>query len=171
MSVFILQMIIIMFTGKRIRERSHVPSEAKQSSHENYMGVIANFTWLLAIGYSIFLPLLFGTIWFYIGATVFIFGTLLLSFATFSFITAPLDQLIQKGVYAISRHPMYLATFLICLGTGIATASWILTMFSVIIAICLRYEAGIEERYCQKIYRDRYKEYMEKVPRWLGIPK
>ena len=171
MSVFILQMIVIMFADHRNRKQSHVPNDARQKSFENSIGIIANFAWLSALGYSIFLPLLFGTLWFYIGFFVFIFGTLLLSFATYSFITTPIDQLIQKGVYAISRHPMYLATFLICLGSGIATASWILIMLSVIIAICFNFEASLEERYCQEVYRDLYKEYMDKVPRWLGMPK
>ena len=171
MSVFILQMIVIMFTDKSIRERSHVPKDARQTSLEIGIGYFANIVWLLALGYSVFLPLLFGTLWFYVGFSVFIFGTLLLSFATYSFISAPIDQLIQKGVYSLSRHPMYLATFLICLGSGIATASFILIMLSIIIFICFNYESRIEERYCQKMYRDPYNEYMNRVPRWLGIPK
>jgi protein-S-isoprenylcysteine O-methyltransferase Ste14 len=160
-----------MFTDKSIRERSHVPKDARQTSLEKSIGFMANIVWLLALGYSVFLPLLFGTLWFYVGFSVFIFGTLLLSFSTYSFITTPIDQLIQKGVYSLSRHPMYLATFLICLGSGIATASWILIMLSIIMVICFNYESRIEERYCQKMYRDLYNEYMNRVPRWLGIPK
>ena len=171
MSVFIIQMIVIMFADKRIRQRSHVPNDARQTVLEKSIGSIANFAWLLALGYSIFLPLILGTIWFYIGFSVFVFGALLLSFATYSFITTPIDQLIQKGVYSFSRHPMYLATFLICLGTGISTASWILVLLSVIIAICFNIEASLEERCCLKMYRDLYEEYMDKVPRWLGMPK
>ena len=170
MSVFILQMIVIMFADKRVSKRSHVPKDARQTSLEKSIGFIATIAWLLALGYSIFLPLLLGTIWFYIGFSIFIFGTLLLSFATYSFITAQIDQVIQKGVYTFSRHPMYLAIFLICIGSGIATASWVLIILSVIIAICFSYEARLEERYCQKIYGDLYKKYMDKVPRWLGMP-
>ena len=171
MSVFIFQMIIIMFHNKRIMKRSHIPSDERQTSFENYMGIITTFAWLLALGYSIFLPLLCGTMWFYVGLIVFILGTLLLSFASYSFITTRMDQLIQKGVYSFSRHPMYLATSLICLGSGIAAASWILIILSVIIAICLNYEASIEERYCQKLYSDLYIKYIYRVPRWLGLPK
>ena len=171
MIVFIIQMIVVMFSNKRVRQRSHVPNDARQTVLEKSIGPIANFAWLLALGYSIFLPLILGTIWFYIGFFVFICGTLLLSFATYSFIITPTDQLIQEGVYAFSRHPMYLATFFICLGTGIATASWILILLSIIIAICLKFEASLEERYCRNIYGDVYEEYMEKVPRWFGISK
>jgi len=28
-----------------------------------------------------------------------------------------------------------------------------------------------EERFCLKQYGDTYREYMNKTPRWLGIPK
>ena len=171
MSVFILQMIILTFANKHIRKRSHVPKDARRTILEKYIGVIANFIWLLALGYSIFLPLLLETIWFYIGFSVFICGVFLLSFATLNFITTPVDQLIKKGVYKFSRHPMYLATFLICLGTCIATASWIFILLSVIIVVCFHYEALLEERYCLNKYKDLYTEYMNSVPRWLGIPK
>ncbi|MCW8824337.1 MAG: isoprenylcysteine carboxylmethyltransferase family protein [Ignavibacteriaceae bacterium] len=171
MSVFILQMMLIIFVDKRIWKRSHIPNHFRQTPFDKYISVIANIVWLLSLGYSIFLPLLFGTTLFYIGFSVFIIGVLLLSLATFSFMTTPIDQLIQKGVYALSRHPMYLATSLICIGTGIATASLIFILLSVIISICFHYEALLEEKYCLSKYQDLYTEYMNRVPRWFRIPK
>lgn len=171
MSVFILQMIVVMFADKDIRERSHVPKEVRRTISDKYIGTIANLFWLIALYYSVFLPLLFGTIWFYTGFSVFICDLFLLLFATSNFMTTPVDQLIQKGVYKFSRHPMYLSTFLICLGTGIATASWIFIFLSVIIAVCFHYKALLEERYCLNKYKDLYIEYMNSVPRWLGVPK
>jgi len=171
MSVFIFQMALITFSGKRVKERTHVPNDARRTKFEKYTGIIGNFFWLLALVYSIFLPLLFDTIWFYLGFCIFIIGLLLLLLATINFMTTTVDQLIQEGVYTISRHPMYLATFLICLGTGIATASWIFIVLSLILAVCFHYEALIEERYCLEKYKELYCEYMKRVPRWIGIPK
>lgn len=171
MSVFILQMIIMAFAGKDIMKRSHILKEMRRTIFEKYIGIFSNFFWLIALGYSVFLPILFGTIWFYIGFSVFIFGVLLLVLATENFITTPIDQLIQKGVYRFSRHPMYLATLLICLGTGIAAASWIFIFLSTIIFVCFYYEAIVEEKCCFNDYKDLYKEYMKRVPMWLGIPK
>ena len=171
MSVFILQMILIFSIDKRITKRSHIPNDFRQTLIEKFIGVIANLVWLLAFGYSIFLPLLFRTIWFYIGFSLFIIGVLLLSFATFSFMTTPIDQLIQKGVYTFSRHPMYLATSLICIATGIATASLIFILLSIVISICFHYEALLEEKYCLTKYQRHYTDYMNRVPRWFGMPK
>ena len=112
MSVFFLQMIAILFVDKRIREKSHVPIDARRNRFEKYVGIIGNFIWLLAMGYSVFLPLQPGTIWFYVGLSIFIIGLVLMAIATVNFITTPVDLLITKGTYQLSRHPMYLATFL-----------------------------------------------------------
>ena len=171
MSVFILQMIVIMFMDKRVRERTHVPDSVRKKGIERYISIVANFVWLLAMVYSVFLPLLFKTIWFYTGFSVFILGVLILAWATVNFITTTVDQVIVNGVYQFSRHPMYLATSLICLGTGIATASSIFILITIIMAVCFHYEARLEERYCLNMYKNLYREYLNRVPMWFGLPK
>jgi protein-S-isoprenylcysteine O-methyltransferase Ste14 len=171
MSVFILQMLVIMAAGRRVMERSHIPKEVKRNRIEKYTGAIANLVWFIALGYSIFLPLQLGTIWFYAGMIVFIIGTLLLTIATYNFIAAASDQPIKNGVYKFSRHPMYLATSLICLGSGIASVSIVFLTLSIIMILCFYKEALLEEMYCLNKYGDSYKEYISKVPRWIGIRK
>jgi len=171
MSVFLTQMLVIMFADKRIRERTHVPIDARRNKLEKYAGIMGNFIWLFAMGYSIFLPLQPGTTWFYVGLSVFIIGLIVLTVATFNFITTPPDLLIKKGLYQFSRHPMYLATFFICLGSGIAAVSWLFIFLSVMMALCFYQEALIEERYCLDKYGSAYQVYLNSVPRWLGVPK
>ena len=170
MSVFLLQMLVMMFAGKRIRERSHIPEDARRSNFEKYISIAGNLVWLAALVYSVFLPLQPGTIWFYSGLLLFIVGMIIMTVATFNFINTPVDQLITKGIYQFSRHPMYLATFFICLGTGIAALSWLFILLSLIMIYCFHQEALIEEKYCLKNYSN-YREYMTRVPRWLGVPK
>jgi protein-S-isoprenylcysteine O-methyltransferase Ste14 len=171
MSVFLLQMIPMLFTEKHIREKSHVPVEARRNKSDKYAGITGNIVWLLALAYSVFLPLQPGTYWFNIGLAVFIAGLIFLATATVNFITTPADQLITRGIYQLSRHPMYLATFLICLGTGIATISWLFIMLSLMMILCFNQEALIEERYCLDKYGSAYQEYMKRVPRWFNVPK
>lgn len=171
MSFFLLQMLAILLVDKRVWERSHIPTEAKRNKLERHVGIIANLIWLVALGYSIFLPLQLGTTWFYIGLFVFIIGLILMSLATFNFIVTPADQLITKGAYQFSRHPMYAATFFICLGAGIASGSWLFIFFSIIMALCLYQEALIEERYCLNKYDNAYNNYVNRTPRWIGVPK
>jgi len=160
----------IQFVGKRLRKRSYIPKEARLNRLERYVGIIGNLIWLLALGYSVFLPLQLGTTWFYIGLSIFVIGLILMTITTFNFITTHTDQLITQGAYNFSRHPMYLATFFICLGSGIAAVSWLLIFFRIIIAFCFYKEALIEERYCLNEYGSAYQEYLNNVPRWFGVP-
>ena len=169
MGVFILQMLVIMFADKKVQKRTHIPPETRRNQFERSVSVIANILWFFALIYSVFLPLQLNTIWFYIGLVVVVIGVIILAAATMSFMTTPVNELITKGIYQFSRHPMYLSTFFICLGTGIATASWIFTLLSLLIAFCFRWEAHIEERICFEQYGNDYREYMDKVPRWFGF--
>jgi protein-S-isoprenylcysteine O-methyltransferase Ste14 len=171
MSIFVLQMLVIQFVGKNVRERSHIPNEVRRNRLERYTGISANILWLLALGYSIFLPFQLETIWFYFGLFIFIVGAILMIIATLSFITTASEQLITRGVYRFSRHPMYLAILLICLGAGIATLSLLFVFISIIMAFCLHKEALIEERYCLSKYGRAYQGYQNNVPRWIGLRK
>jgi protein-S-isoprenylcysteine O-methyltransferase Ste14 len=171
MSVFLLQMLAIAVIDKRVWEKSHIPADARRNKFERYISIIGNLLWLLAMGYSVFLPLQLGTIWFPIGLSVFIIGLALMVIATFNFIAAAGDQLITKGAYKFSRHPMYLATIFICLGSGIAAVSLLFIFLSIIMAFCFYQEALVEERSCLHRYGNAYKEYTKITPRWTGIPK
>jgi protein-S-isoprenylcysteine O-methyltransferase Ste14 len=126
--------------------------------------------WFLALGYSIFLPLEPGTFWFNAGFAIFIVGLIFMATATINFIKTPVNQLITRGIYQFSRHPMYLAAFLICLGTGVAAISWLFIVLSLLMIICFHQEALVEERYCLDKYGSAYQEYMKKVPRWFEVP-
>ena len=171
MSVFIIQMLIIVFANKCIREKSHVPKNVKRKKFERIVPIVANFIWLLAMIYTVFLPLQLTTIWFYIGIFVFLVGLILISIATINFMTTQSDLMITKGLYQFSRHPMYLSTFCICLGSGFATGSWLFILITFLMVLCFHKEALLEERFCLDQYGNDYLKYMNIIPRWFGIPK
>lgn len=171
MSVFVIQMLVVMLIGKNARNRSHVPPDARKNRLERYTGSIANVVWLLAMAYSIFLPLQLSTNWFHIGIFVYAIGLILLVMATYSYVTAAPDHVITAGIYQFSRHPMYLAIFLICLGSGITTASLLFIFITIILGFCLHREALIEERFCLNEYGSTYRQYLDRVPRWIGLSK
>ena len=171
MSVFILQMLVMMLADQNAQQRTHIPPEARRNQLERSISLIANLVWLAALIYSAFLPLRLKTNWFPLGLSTFILGLICLGAATWSFMTAPSDAPITSGINRFTRHPMYLATFLTSLWTGMATASLLFILLSALMAGCFRQEALIEERICLEQYGDAYREYRERVPRWLGIPK
>ena len=171
MIVFIFQMIVIIFVDKKIWKKSHVPIEAKKNKYEKQVGILANFIWLIAMIYSIFLPLKMDSDLFYIGLLVFVIGLIIFIRATYDFITTKPNKIIKTGVYKISRHPMYLATFFIVISVSIASFSWLFLVLSIIMMFFFHREALIEERYCQKIFGEEYKDYIEHTSRWIGFPK
>ncbi|MFC1484331.1 methyltransferase family protein [Candidatus Neomarinimicrobiota bacterium] len=171
MSVFLLQMLAILLVNQRVWERSHIPPEARGNKLERYISIIGNFSWLSAMGYSVFLPLQPGTTWFTIGLAVFSMGSIIMALATYNFIVTPVDQVMTQGAYRFSRHPIYVAACFICLGAGIAAGSWLFVLFTIIMAACWYQESLIEERYCLTRYGNAYQEYINRTPRLIGVPK
>jgi len=171
MSVFILQMLAVMFMSKRVWQRSGHPADVAKSKTEKQAGIIGNAIWGLATLYSIFLPLKLGTLWFFIGFPIAFLGVMILAIATADFAVAPSERPATQGTYAFSRHPLYLSSFIIYIGTAIATASWLFLLLGLSNIFWVRTEARVEERYCLEKYGDAYRRYMERTPRWLGIPK
>jgi protein-S-isoprenylcysteine O-methyltransferase Ste14 len=171
MVVFLIQMLAIALINKSVWERSQIPLKEKQNKFEQKVSIIGNVVWFLALVYSVFLPFKLDTIWFYSGAFVFFIGLILLTVATINFLITPLDKLITKGAYNLSRHPMYLASSFICIGTGIATMSFPFILLCLIMTICFYHEALIEERYCHNRYKNDYKVYVNNTPRWFGFLK
>jgi len=121
--------------------------------------------------YSIFLPLKLGTLWFYAGLPICLLALVMGLMFGISFATAPLGEPLSKGVYAISRHPAYFGAFLGFVGIGIVCASWIYLLYAAVFMILMRFSVEAEERFCLDKYGDAYQEYMNRTPRWIGIPK
>jgi protein-S-isoprenylcysteine O-methyltransferase Ste14 len=169
MSSFILQMLAVLLLGRGVWARSSLPSGIKRSKLEKLTPIIGNSVWLLATIYSIFLSLQLGTIWFYIGLSVFLVGLAILAVGTVNFATAPAEKPATKGAYYFSRHPLYLSMIVIYIGTGIAIASWVFILMGVANILWIRTEAVVEERHCLERYN--YREYMNRTPRCIGIPR
>ena len=121
--------------------------------------------------YSIFLPLQLGSIWFSIGLPIYLLGLILQTIAWVNVATSPVDEPIIKGLYRYSRHPMYVSLLFIFIGASIASASWLFLVLSIKLIITHFYNAIPEERECLEVYRNTYHEYMNRTPRWIGIPK
>ena len=128
--------------------------------------------WLLAVIYSVFLPLQSGTIWFYVGLPIALLGLIMYTMVVVTFATTPIGvEPLTKGLYRYSRHPMYVTQALMFIGVGIACASWVFLLFTVIYTILSIICASPEERYCLEKYGDAYREYINRTPRWIGVPK
>ena len=120
--------------------------------------------------YSIFVPLAVGTAWLYVGLIVSGCGIAMALAASVTFSTAPLDQPLMTGVYAISRHPMYVSGALVYAGVGLAGTSWVFLMSAVIEIIAYACVVPEEEQVMVDKYGAAYIDYTQRTPRWIGIP-
>jgi len=126
-----------------------------------------------AVLYSVFLPLKLGSIWFYVGLPITLLGLVGTILVLADWATTPAGQPVTRGIYRYSRHPMYVTMFLLLLGVSIASASWVFLLFAIIsgVGVTRPYFVKVEEAQCLGHYGAAYREYMNRTPRWLGIPK
>lgn len=82
--------------------------------------------------------------------------------------TKPTRALVTTGIHGWSRNPIYLGMFLIYGSIGIAVRSpWILIL-ALPLAITIRYGVvAREEAYLERRFGDVYRDYKERVRRWL----
>jgi len=124
-----------------------------------------------SIIYSIFLPLQIGTAWFYIGLVIFISALVMSLMTTICIANTPVDKPFTSGIYRISRHPIYFSGFLINLSIAIASASWIIMLCAILWIVFFHIILPAEESYLISQYGEAYREYLDRTPRWIGIPK
>jgi len=167
----LIQTLTIRLVNKEVYQRAGNPPDFKPSSVYRIADYISMPLWLLSTAYSIFLPFKLGTVWFYAGLAIFVAGLVVNIIATINFAITPMNEPITRGAYRYSRHPLYAALFLIYFSVSIASASWIFLLVTIIWAFLLSISAKDEERYCLERYGLAYREYMNRTPRWIGIPK
>ena len=167
----LIQTLAIRLVSKEVYQRAGYPPDFKPSYANRIAGYISNPLWLLSTAYSIFLPFKLGTVWFYAGLVIFVAGLVINIIVTINFATTPMDEPITRGAYRYSRHPGYASLLLIYFSVSIASASWIFLLVTIMWAVLLSISVKDEERYCLERYGLAYREYMNRTPRWIGLPK
>ena len=169
MAYLLLSMIPFMYIA--IKKSTPSVEDSKLSSIAKIFAGSSKLLLLPAMVYSIFLPMRLDTAWFYIGLPITLIGLIAYTAVLMNWATTPLDNQVARGLYRYSRHPMYVTMFVFFLGLGIVTASWVLLLlFFVFVVGCVVF-ANVEEQSLLKKYGDSYREYMNRTPRWIGIPK
>jgi len=173
MLVYILHPLIMLVvdkavgTGKIFKKMGDAPTD-KREKRDNIIAMVILF---LLILYSIFLPLKAGASWFYAGLAIWLVGLVMFLAAIVNVAATPAGQVFKKGMYRYSRHPLYISVSAIFLGVGVASTSWVFMFLTAIYIILQNSQADAEERGCLNTYGEEYKEYMNRTPRWMGIPK
>jgi len=169
-----LHPLIMMFIDKLVGTGDIFKKMGDTSSlnkTQNIMNIFGTILFFGLFAYSIFLPLQLGTAWFYVGLALCVLGIVTWTIAIVNIADIPLGKPWNKGLYRYSRNPMHFASFLILIGAGIASASWLFLLFSIVYIILLAIFVTAEERECLEKFGNTYRDYMNMTPRWLGIPK
>ena len=174
--IFVLSFLLMFIVWEilnRIREQKGAsrPDKPPFNEKEKKLYGISQLIFWASVIYSFFLPLKLGTAWFYVGLLVYLFGMIFTIVAGTNLDNTPMNRPATEGLYRISRNPIYLGTFLIFIGIGIAGASWLFLLLIAVFIVLYDILIAPEERWCLEKYGDAYREYMDKTPRWIGIPK
>jgi protein-S-isoprenylcysteine O-methyltransferase Ste14 len=170
MIVYPLQWLAVLIIPKHIAERtSHAP-EIFHSRQDKIMAFFTQGLWIGATLYSIFVPFQTGTPWLWVGLAFFAAGLAALISASVAVADTPKDKPFTTSIYRYSRHPMYLSMILVYLGVSIAGASWLFFLITIATFFLQRYQMIKEEQFCLGCYGNAYRDYMDKTPRWIGIP-
>jgi len=171
--MFLSMIIRNFFMSKEAKEKTKRATQFAPFSGTKKVLVYSTHAVIMpaAAIYSIFLPLKIGTAWLYAGLPIFALSIVMTIMINISFATSPVDKPVTKGFYRISRHPIYLSAALMYLGIGIACASWVLLLCAVLWIVFFHIVIPTEERFLIDQYGDAYREYIDRTPRWLGLPK
>lgn len=144
-----------------------------EAARASRLGTIITHVVLIpgTLAYSFFVPLDLGTWWLYTGLIVSVAGIAMSLAAGVAFATAAVDEPLTRGVYAISRNPMYFAGVLVYVGVGLAATSWVFLVCGVAEIAGVRLVVPEEERNMIGKYGPAYERYMLRTPRWIGLPK
>jgi protein-S-isoprenylcysteine O-methyltransferase Ste14 len=140
-------------------------------NREKIAAAVSMIITLLLLVASIFLPLILGTAWFYVGLAVYLVGLVMFLSSIVTIAKTPADRPFTDGTYRYSRHPMVIGESLTFIGAGLATASLLFVALAVILMFVAIHLAVAEERGCLEIYGDEYQAYLDRTSRWIGVPK
>lgn len=163
----LLCLVLLGSKGLLVKSSAAAPHGNKRRRTVLLLGIL----YYIALLYSFFLPLKIGTVWFYAGLPIAILGVILYTAVTVNFATTPTNEPVTKGLYRYSRNPQYISEWLIFIGIGIATASWVFILFSAIYEATLLRFTSSEERFCLEKYGDAYRKYMKRTSKFIGLPK
>jgi protein-S-isoprenylcysteine O-methyltransferase Ste14 len=153
--------LVIKSVGTKI---AHVEEE---KGLNKYVALTSVILWL----YSIFLPLKLGTAWFYTGVIIYVLGLIISVVTIVNIAATPPGEPFTKGMYRYSRNALSLGSLLVFIGVGVAAASWLYLLLSICILVITHFMIAIEEEVCLNKFGDAYRDYMNRTPRWLGLPK
>ena len=135
--------------------------------------VVFTFVWMLdslILSFSIFLnnflPLIYRIVLFAV-VLIIAFMLIQISHKTLFKQSENKDDLITEGILGHVRNPMYLGVLLIYLAFIFLSISLISIAIWIIIILIYNKLATFEGNQLEKLFKEKYLEYKNKVPKWI----
>ena len=142
-------------------------SVAGWSKREYTLSALGKPFSLACIGLMIYSPIKVGTIVFWIGFVLYIIGMLVMFIALFEYRSAPVNELVQTGIYKYSRNPQWAGLALIFYGTAIMVGNGLAVLLLSGTQVLYHFRIEGEERACLAAYGDPYRKYKDSVRRYI----
>ena len=156
--------MLIFFPRNAIARLYDRSGQRKHQLLRRLFVVILVLLWLILVTLT---PLKIGDVVFVIGISIYSLGLIGFIVALDNFKNTPVDQPVTSGLYRISRHPQQLAVSVSFLGIGIAIGSWPVFAFMILGVIGAHFKILAEEEACLEQYGESYKNYMDRIPRYI----
>jgi protein-S-isoprenylcysteine O-methyltransferase Ste14 len=171
--VTLVIMLLMMKKGGPAGGSVRAVQRACKSKITLLVASLSKLIYFPAVVYSVFLPLKLGSIWFYVGLPITLVGLVGSIIVLVDWANTPTGEPVTRGIYGYSRHPMYVTGVFVFLGVSIMSASWFFLLLTIIfgVGVTRPYFVKVEEAECLGHYGAPYREYMNRTPRWIGIPK
>ncbi len=76
------------------------------------------------------------------------------------------SRLVERGPYAVVRHPQYLGYILLVVGFALLSQHALTSVLAMVSVGSLYVHTRLEERHCMRRLGDTYRTYMQRVPRF-----
>ena len=162
--IAIISFVPMMFAGeagKRLVNFSFASTRGK------ILSVIISGLYIIWLLYPFFLKIMVRTPQFYIGMVLLVTGAVFSIISYLNYFSTPLDQPIEKGMYRISRNPIYVFMTVMLMGEALVLHSWLIGITIVLCFIMQHFIILEEEVYCEKTYGESYLQFKARVPRYL----
>lgn len=140
--------------------------------YENKLSKFFSLGFMLLFGkliiiYSVFVPIKFNSIYFYLGIIIYSCGIISSVYAMYTFSKADLSRPVTNGIYKYSRHPMQVMYYLSWIGLGLISGTWVIIIYAVIFPFLTIPSLIAQEEDCIEKYGEEYLEYIKRTPRFL----
>ncbi len=167
--LYLIYGVFLLTFPKGVRAKLLHYNRSRWSKKQRAFYLIGRVSVLVYLVLIIFSPLKIKSGIFIPGIILFVLGLVGFISALSDFKNIPPNHPATKGLYKISRHPQVLMLFISSFGICIAVASWLALLILIISRFFGHFRTLAEEETCLEQYGDSYRNYMNRIPRYLLI--